>query len=425
MRRFSRPGAEMSIDPREVFVVPEDRWSWDKYIQQCDLIDLSDTDRQRAKDSLRYLRGVLGEGYLKRAALRGNPMFFWLFTNAASRARLSMIRFADALKNLEGAPGYQTILRRVRKPKSLDDLAEGCSVIEVANNFSNAGFAVEFEPGVSVADRRGASVLKKPDMRIVNGKTGEEVIIEVSRMKASDHQNRAQRTYDIIWKVLIHEGMWTNPLPLKDVTGPTHILPYALIHRGIEDDELRVIVDRVRQLIAEVRTGGEFKELIIPGVIEVGIASYGDHERAHGWAAARGIKETSFVDGPDILADEIMRAKRKLHDKLKQLPEDRPGIVVMPAGENFIFLAYDVRGLAALLAEEVEKYPKLLCAILFHTFDDGRDESWSVDLGAHTFTRRVRSDKAVEQSLLIRNGKCTLAVSRDTLEMINHAFSVA
>jgi hypothetical protein len=414
----------MSSNPHEVFVVPEDRWNWDKYIQQCDLIDLSDTDRQRAKDSLRYLRGVLGEGYLRRADLRRNPMFFWLFSNAASRARLSMIRFTDALKNFEGAPNYQTILRRIKKPKNLDDLAEGNSVIEVANNFSNAGFAVEFEPGISVADHRGASTQKKPDMKIVNRRTGEEVVIEVSRMKASNHQNLTQRTYDIIWRVLIHEGMWTDSRPLKDGTGRTHILPYALIHRGIEDDELIVIVDRIRQLISEVRTGGEFKEMIIPDVIEVGIASYDDHYRALEWAAARGIMETSFVEGPDILSDEIVRAKRKLHDKLKQLPADRPGIIVMPAGENFLFFAYDVRWLAAVLAEEVEKYSKLLCVILFDTFDDGREESGSVDIGAHTFTRRVRSDKAVERSLLIRNMNCNLALSADTLGMINKAFIV-
>lgn len=65
----------MSSSPHEIFVTEEDYWNWDMYIQQCDLIDLSDADRRCAKDSYRYLRGVLGEGYLKRALRQGNPMF--------------------------------------------------------------------------------------------------------------------------------------------------------------------------------------------------------------------------------------------------------------------------------------------------------------------------------------------------------------
>ena len=88
----------MSSNPHEIFVTEEDYWDWDKYIQQCDLIDLSDADRQRAKDSYSYLRGVLGEGYRKRAFRQGNPMLSWYFINAANLARLSLIRFTEALK---------------------------------------------------------------------------------------------------------------------------------------------------------------------------------------------------------------------------------------------------------------------------------------------------------------------------------------
>jgi hypothetical protein len=60
----------MSSEPYTVFVNEEDHWSWDKYIEKCDLIELSDDDRRRAKDSYQYLRGALGEGYLK-----GNCVF--------------------------------------------------------------------------------------------------------------------------------------------------------------------------------------------------------------------------------------------------------------------------------------------------------------------------------------------------------------
>lgn len=414
----------MSSKPHEIFTTQEDHWNWDKYIEQCDLIELSDADRRRCKESFQYLRGVLGEGYLKRAHREGNPMLFWYFIDAGNHARLSVIRFTEAIRALEGAPGYKAILRRIKRPKNLDDLLEGKSVVEVAQKFQRAGFSVEFEPRVSVTNHLGVAGPKRPDMKIVDGETGEEIIVEVSRMMPSDHQNLISRTYDVIRRVLVDEAMHCDPEALKDVLRPRHVLPFARIHRGIEDDELKGIVEQLRRLVDQVRASGEFDKLIIPDTIEVGIASYDDHDRGRDWAASRGMREHGLVEGPNIVSDEIARAKVKLKEKLRQLPDDRPGIIVLaPARRNVILFVYDPRWLAAALAEEVEKHPKLLCAVMFHTFDDGRDESASVNLGPHTFTRRMRSDKAVEQSLIIRNPACKHPLAAETLGRVGSAFA--
>jgi hypothetical protein len=130
-----------------------------------------------------------------------------------------------------------------------------------------------------------------------------------------------------------------------------------------------------------------------------------------------------LVEGPDIRTDEIARAKVKLREKLKQLPDDRPGIVVMPASENLILFIYDIGSLDAAMAEEVEKHPKLLCAIMFHTFDDGEDESFSVNLGPHMFTRLVRRDGAIERSLIIRNPDCKNPLAGSTSGRVGSAFT--
>lgn len=414
----------MSSNPHEIFVTDEDYWNWDKYIHQCDLIDLSDADRRRAKDAYRYLRAVLGEGYLKRAFRQGNPMFSWYFLNAANLARLSLIRFAESLKALEGAPGYGAILRRIKRPKNLDEMAEGDSIIEVAQKFLRAGFSVEFEPRVRVTDHRGVAGPKNPDMRVVDAETDEEIIVEVSRMLPSDGQNLTSRTYEIIWNVLVRDAMLSDPEGLKNVLAPRHILPRAKILRGIEEEELKGVVEQIKELVDRVRASGEFGELIIPDTIEVGVASYDDHDRAREWAASRGMKENDQVEGADILTDEISRARVKLRDKLKQLPEDRPGVVVLiPAGTNLILFVYDIRWLVASLAEAVERHPKLLCAVMFHTFQEGGKESFSANIGPHIVTKLVRSDKVTEQSLIIHNTACKFTPSARTLEKVRAAFA--
>lgn len=415
----------MSVKPHEIFVTEEDHWSWDKYIQRWELSELNEADRQHTNDSLRYLRSVLGEGYLRRADRQRNPMLFWYFTDWSDGARLSMIRFAEALKALEGSTGYDAILKRVKRPKNLDELLEGRSVVEVAYKFFRAGFSIdEFEPRVSVANHRGVDGPKNPDMRIVDRGTGEEIIVEVSRMNPSDHQNLTSHTTRVIRHVLVYESMQCDPEALKNILSPRHILPYAKIHRGIEEDELRSIVEQLRKLVEQVRASCEFGELIIPDTIEVGIASYDDHDRARAWAASRGMRDHDLVEGPNILTDEIARLKVKLRDKIKQLPDDRPGIVVLtPANENVILFVYDTRWLAAAMAEEVKQHPKLLRAIMFQTFDDGKDESWSVHLGPHTYTRLVRSDGAAERSLTIHNPDCKHPLATETLEKVDSAFS--
>ena len=92
----------MKNNPHEIFGGEEDFYNWEKYIEQCDLIELSDENQRRCRESYQYLRRLLGEGFLKRSREKRYPMFFWFFGNAAPRARLSMISFANSLKALEG-----------------------------------------------------------------------------------------------------------------------------------------------------------------------------------------------------------------------------------------------------------------------------------------------------------------------------------
>lgn len=128
----------MGDEPHEIFVTEEDRWNWDKHIQRWNLSELSAPERRRTEASLRYLRRTLGEGYLRRADDRGNPMLFWYFTDWSDGARRSMIRFAEALEALEGVPGFKAILKEVKKPERLEDLLAAGSVIEVAYKFFRA-----------------------------------------------------------------------------------------------------------------------------------------------------------------------------------------------------------------------------------------------------------------------------------------------
>ncbi len=198
-----------------------------------------------------------------------------------------------------------------------------------------------------------------------------------------------------------------------------------MIHRGIEDDELKPIVQEIRKRIEYVRTSGEFDELIIPNTIEVGIASYENHHRTKQWAQRRGLSENDFVRGPDLLSDEITRSKFKLKTELKQIPFDKTGIVMLEARENLLFFVYDLEVVATYLAEELKKYPQLLCLVFFHGFGGAGEESYSTPIGPHTFVQHVRRDGSTQQLLLIRNVECRANVPDSTLEKLQRALTTA
>ena len=149
---------------------------------------------------------------------------------------------------------------------------------------------------------------------------------------ALDHQHRSTtRVYvqriAVKEHVLVVESMQCDPESFKNLPSPRRILPYAKIHRGIEEGELKGIVEDIRRLVERVRTSGKFGEMYVPDTIEVGIASYDDHAPASEWAASRGMEEHDLVECPNILTDEIARAKR-------EAPRQTQAATRRPAGHS-------------------------------------------------------------------------------------------
>lgn len=411
----------MSDNPHEIFRTQEDYWSWDKYIEQCELINLPDADKQRVEQALRRLRRVLGEGFLRRSHDRRSLLFFWYFTNTTARARLALIELAESLDVFRDAPGFRGVLKRIRKPTDDEEQPEAMSVIAVADRFRKVGFSISFEIAVTATDRHGLAHRRLPDLKIVDEETGEEVFVEVSRLMLGEEQRKIERTYHYIWSQ-VHNAMWRDPEAMKDVLHSRFILPYALIHRSMNDEELTDATARIGALLDNVRASNEFREFTIEGVIEVCASPYDDHAPARTWAAARGM--TDLVEGPLIDTDEVDRAREKLRGKVEQLPDDRPGIVVMTATGNLIFYTNDVRRIAAGLVEEAHRHPRLLCAIILHAFDEGAQEGTTiVEAGRHAFVNKVTERGATEQSLIVFNETCGHPVSDVTWDKIRRAFA--
>lgn len=409
----------MDKNPFEVFKTEEDYASWDKYDEQLDLIELTEADRGRARRSIAYLRRLLGEDFLQNAWKQGNPLVPWYFTNAAPRARLSLISFAEALKALERADKFSGLVARI---KDAGRVEEALTVLDAAYKFLSAGLAVSFDPDVMVADKYGVMRPKMPDLRLEDEETGAEIFVEVSRLRPGAKQNQLSVTHEIIWKV-VHHAVSMDPAVREDLLSPKYVLPYVLIKRGLGEDELRDAAGKVAGVIREVITTREYRERSFGDMSEMAVSPAHDHSGARDWAEAREMR--NWVESPPIPLNEISRARGKIFSELHQLPDEKPGIVLIPAASgNLLLFVYDIGAIIQELEKKLSKHPKLLCAVVSHSFTDaGKAEQFAAAFGRHVVCSRRGEDMTVEQTVIIHNEACSMPVAASTAEKIRTAFT--
>jgi hypothetical protein len=415
----------MSENPFEMFRSTEDYVNWDRYDEQADKIDLPAIDRQRVKNGLSYFRSLMGEEFLKATAQTGHP-FISILTNAAPRERIFLAELAEQLQSFETLENFQSLKERMscRDPEKW---AEGLSVLEVAARFHSVEFFVSFEPKVSVTQMSGKVTTKRPDIKINNEATSDEVFVEVSRLLVGEAQRKSRRTFDALFSVW-NSLTWTFREDCEDHPFGKSILPYIRFYRTLDDNELETVARMLNEMGSLVLRTNSFAELSIKKVIDVGIAPPFDHEAVHEWAKARDLKQTP-VEGPPIDTDEVARAIRKIFaddDKTAkkwQIPDDGPGVVVLDTNKNLILFTHDLRYVIGALEDSMLNEPKLNYIILTLTFTSPESAGTVLrGIGDHTIVRNSKTDGSIEYAIIIRNVMCMTPLSRDTEEKLGRAF---
>ena len=398
----------MNAHPQAIFETREDYVSWDKYDQQNELIEeLTDSERERAKNGMRYLRVLLGEDFLRQAAAEGNPIFTWFFRNSAQHTRRSLIRLAEELKSFENSDGVKSLIARL---KNCQRAAEALTVLGVASSFSQIGFGISFDPDIE-GNR------KVPDLLIVDPDNREQIYVEVSRLRTGGQHEVSRRSYNAIW-FAVHDAIWQCPGAFE-INAPK-VRPYVQILKPLSENDLPDAVNAIRTRIFDSANTGEYFEFKFKDSIEMAVSPPSDHSKAKAWAANRQMRD--FVEAPPInLERELKKAIDKIHDEIRQIPPDKPGIIAIPTSENLLFLFFHPQQIILEIAEEVRRYPNLLCVLLFHGVIEGPQESTIATLGEHSFVTTM-NDLSTERTAFVMNDSFALLLSKSTIERVRSAF---
>ncbi|HEX3144138.1 MAG TPA: hypothetical protein VHQ64_09210, partial [Pyrinomonadaceae bacterium] len=360
---------EEKLDSLAIFRTRGDHVSWDKYIEQIDLIDLNDDEKRRAKNGMQYLRKKLGEDFLRHAVETGNQVFGWFFANAAPHARRSLVRLAEELKSFEGVDGFKGLADRLKDARSAE---EALTVLGVASSFSPAGFSVAFDPNVKVTSRVS-------DLVIVDPKTDEEVYVEVSRLRKGGQREINEQTFNRMF-FAVHNAIWQSAGAF-DPNAPK-ARPYVQILKPLSDKDLSDAATAITKRIFDAARTDEYLEYKFKDSIEMAVSPPSDHSKAEAWAADRGM--TDFVEAPPINVErELKKAIDKIHDEIAQIPPDKPGIIAIPTSENLLFFFFSPQQIVFNIADEIRRYPNLLCVILFHSVMEGPQEPTLATSGEH------------------------------------------
>ncbi|MCD9187017.1 MAG: hypothetical protein LUM44_11330 [Pyrinomonadaceae bacterium] len=409
-------------NPHAVFHKPEDHYDWDKYLEQLDLIELSVSEKARAIQALQYLRGLFGETFLKKCFDNRHP-FYYELANSAPMARLRLIRFAESLQCLERSTGFDTMVTRLRRAKYSDEFKEASTVVETAYKFQKTGFTIIFEPKVKIVNVVGKEIPREPDIKIINPENGEETFVEVSRLRESEKQITSGNSFDTIW-FLIHRIMDASLVididRERNKQIHRHVLPYANILKHLEREELDEVIPQITSLAEKVHETNEFHELIVENKIEVAISPKHDHSKAKAWAETRGMRD--LVESPPIPLYETHRARMKIGKKAKQLPSDKPGIIVITTEETLLFIAYPVNLIINELKSEMSQYPQLKYVVLSLKLGESPKNPVTISLDEHLFIKKTREDLVTESNILIDNSAFNLEMSEPTTKQIMQAF---
>jgi hypothetical protein len=237
---------------------------------------------------------------------------------------------------------------------------------------------------------------RHPDLKLSNP-NGDVVYVELTRLAHSKSSTDAMETLQsITWQLM----------------GRTSLVDFAgQVFKTLSTPHRRQVVQKVRQVAERVDADGRFRELSMPGVLQLGIAPQGDREMLEQWAGVHGFEVGQFA-GPPYHSDEVARIKHRLQRKQAQLPGHYPGLVLIDA-PSFHLMGGSLEAAVQELEEPLFERQHLVALVVSGTHMGG-EESASRTIGINRHVRRRVADMFVEDHLVLLNRFCRVRVMPET-----------
>ncbi|MGE0128957.1 MAG: hypothetical protein AB7U82_12835 [Blastocatellales bacterium] len=406
----------MNDDPFKHFKTRDDYTHWDNYIEQVRLCaNLTAEEIIKAESALLTLKDHLGDdAWLSEALKNRHPIIVGYLMNNAPWTRKVLIRVADAIKTFSQKKdsNYSSVSDRLRQSEKF---TEAHSVLETGYKFLQHGFEVTFDPSITINRKDGSHNEKVPDLKITNTDTEEEIFVEVSALGFSNKLRQTSNAERVIF------------FQLLDAMGfAADVIMRARTFKAPDEAVLKTILQEIKHLASKARASGAFEAWTSEGVIELAAAPADQAEAVHQWAAEREIGQGEIIRGAPI---DLNDPKRLILDKIgkevRQLPKDRPGMIVVDTTRNLLFYTYPMAMIGAPLSRQLQRYSQLACAAVTycHFVDSEEAPVEHVSTSDYSIRERVIGYPLRETTLLAHNNLCQQPLTEATFDRVCQSFA--
>ena len=300
----------MDQDINTRFLNRDEATNWDVMANHFyGIKDITEEQKELVRNAFMFLKIELGENYLKEMEPI-HPMYFHIY-NYVLASRLWFVELAADIKRLKEFPNYKSLYRRLKNSRKFP---EAFSVLEIAIKFCKTGFNIEFDPKVKVNGRT-----KEPDLKVINPSNDKSFFCEVSELNASVIEKKAMNT-----ELKLFEAVISLPT----------LLFAGKVEKILEENEIQNILNKMFELKKRVNEETGFGELIIKDVLTLGLSTEENKDKITRWAEGHNCEVGNF-EQPNFESNELQRMKTKINEKRKQLPYDRPNLIMIYDNDFF------------------------------------------------------------------------------------------
>jgi hypothetical protein len=196
------------------------------------------------------------------------------------------------------------------------------------------------------------------------------------------------------------------------------------IHKALAEPRIKELKNKIEQAIGQVRQSKQFAYIGEPGIIDYLIVHNEISNRLDALLNKFGMKKE--ISGPALVVDDIRRLEAKLWDEIKQLPKNKPGVIVIYG--NLTYFSGDARDFYNTIAYEVEDtifdHDNLVMGIVIGSEAGERDAGAVVENPDYVFARTNLNNFISTSTLIVRNRYSQFA-ALPTNEAIVGAFTKA
>ena len=377
----------------QVFKKPSDHHKWEKQIEFTSInTEIEDDIRTELVESLKFLNGALGNGFLKTDV--SHP-FRQSITNKAKWQAQYLIGFVKTLQTLKSyESNYDKVILKLLSPGR--SIMEDIPFVETASSFLKQGFDVYFPDENKIS--------KSPDIEIINTNNGDKVLLEFSKLWDSDEKERASKNYHIL------HGIFNFSFPR---------IPFSARQlKYISDDEMTLLERKIIEckLLAEKEQRRiEYSDQYIQFIF-FPIEQFEDFEK---WCEEDKNRRKDLLGVP-LNFDDTKRVINKISKEVKQIGSEINGIIYLLMNPLY-FMTTDLAQAISAIEKAISRYENLLGVVLYANIIDPIEEQEYFD-GKNFYSLKMMNEVSLRHLLFVYNDKCKMTIGKETMNKLYESF---